>query len=1484
MDRGRAMPEEQDDLSREPPLAQTTDQQRGDGMRQPGSMAFPSRGDRVLFPLPHVACPPRKIGASRRVQQRRDRIRKAAENINEAIDSVNWLAGVSTADVSLSSASPMQRQSVLRVEGLISSQKPSGSIETCEAALSELLKGGSPYDLGVAHETLASYRSELVSIPSDISGCPRLNDVLPPDDRQYMEENSELMLKPGTEEMTDSLVPYWDPKIKFNQKAYHELVKRLHNIGYFNYTLHPACHVGVFFVWKSSKTKLRMITDARLSNSLFKEPPGVCLMTGEGLGRIEVTLDDLTWPSPEAVEAISIHVGLSDVKDCFHRMRVPTWLSRYFAWRAVPAKVVGLEGSVVDGVKLSALDAVFPCAGSLCQGFSWSLYFAQRANEYIAGRVDPLADSRLANDRSGPMTLVIGQDIAVNSHFYVYVDNLGVVGTDEGQVHEAMSALQKSFNGLGLQLHASEVSDGYVEALGCVLEGGQMRSRPNPKRMWRIHHGIKAMLGRGRCTGKALEILVGHCTFLGLINRASLSIFHNVYSFIRKHYWEVAVLWESVRGELRAFMGVCFLLCQDWWRPWNQLVTSSDASLGGYGGCKSWWPREVVSRVGRNIERSRFKRLGSHSASAGFQHDGQNWGPLTETSAKRLNEAGWGVDPGFEEVPSGALKRNLWSPVFWGAWKYKENIGVLEARTVLKSLKRICLTRYGHDIRHLHICDNLGVVLSIERFRSKNYKLLKIIRCIAAYCFCRNISFSIRWVPSELNIADEPSRIHDPSDSKLLVDLIESPDFVSFSPQDAPTSKQQQNTAVAAAGQCGEGHQNGQGSSSDKAAESESRSSGRCEESTCEDKRVGHKWLHEEKAGREKGESRDASHERRQSGFDSREQEGECERRRLREQQHLIRVAGREARRQKAHLAKQSKKAASTNGGWWHDGQAGAVTAGVSISGASGSRKLPEALDGAETACHSDWGGSQFRHTGRQDDCGVFQSKVPGRRREPLWRLHSGGFDGSTSGLRKVREQEDSEELAVFARLAQVVPVSLEACIPPPGLGSYKLADGCDGPCSEGCFQPASSVNLSQTRCFAGSEKVGACAAYFGSDRDMEHGDFADGDNRCFQSGHKGRLDHAGLGVVAIPESNSRRAGSWGSNGQGMDLQLCRVPDSVQKVRGGAQRASGSIPGQTLRAKYRSSKQKSRPGRSEKERGLDDSAERESLREGWKIGCNVAEVGSCNSSNVQVSRTASGKHHARPSISSYPTSGMKKADGYFADFFSGAGGVARAIRSLGFKTREWELSKGVHCDLTDSKVLMKIREDIAALLILGAMLAPPCSSFSPARDRTMVVRTRDYPWGLPNLPDHELQKVIVGNKCIKCALLIIKWLDSKKLPWVIENPHSSKIWFLPPLQRLQKARHTEVVVTDFCCYGTRWRKRTRLLCGNIDEADLMRLRRMCRGPPGICERTGLPHFHLTGSNRHGVPWTTVAQPYPVKLCHQLAFSLTAHLQVVEHKH
>ena len=235
---------------------------------------------------------------------------------------------------------------------------------------------------------------------------------------------------------------------------------------------------------------------------------------------------------------------------------------------------------------------------------------------------------------------------------------------------------------------------------------------------------------------------------------------------------------------------------------------------------------------------------------------------------------------------------------------------------------------------------------------------------------------------------------------------------------------------------------------------------------------------------------------------------------------------------------------------------------------------------------------------------------------------------------------------------------------------------------------------------------------------------------------------------------------------------------------------------------------------------------------------------------------------------------------YFADLFSGHGGVARAVRKLGFSTREWELENGASFDLTKKAVLFKIKQDVQKGRVIAAMLAPPCTTFSVARDRTSVIRTAQEPWGLQDQKPQDVEKVKIGNDCMKSAFRIMSWLEKHRIPYIFEHPYTSKAWFLPRLKWLRRLPHVRAVTTDFCQFGVPWRKRTLLLCSRIDDLDLERCRRLCAGPPGFCA-SGRRHVQLTGCNKHGVPLTQVAQPYPDKLCHHLAFALTSHARIVE---
>eukprot|EP00972_Heterocapsa_arctica_P018924 2795584-Heterocapsa_arctica.AAC.1 len=62
-----------------------------------------------------------------------------------------------------------------------------------------------------------------------------------------------------------------------------------------------------------------------------------------------------------------------------------------------------------------------------------------------------------------------------------------------------------------------------------MLDGTQHSATDTAKRFWRVRAGLLHAVRRGRLSGRALEVLIGHATFCGLSNRPVLSVFHTVY-------------------------------------------------------------------------------------------------------------------------------------------------------------------------------------------------------------------------------------------------------------------------------------------------------------------------------------------------------------------------------------------------------------------------------------------------------------------------------------------------------------------------------------------------------------------------------------------------------------------------------------------------------------------------------------------------------------------------------------------------------------------------------------------------------------------------------------------------------------------------------------------------------------------------------------------------------------------------------------------
>ena len=1212
-----------------------------------------------------------------------------------------------------------------------------------------------------------------------------------------------------------------------------------------------------------------MIVDARAANRRFKDAPGVQLCTAESFSRFEVE------PGPQNVIADDsqlddgtppLYIALSDVKDAFHRIKQPDWLARYFCFMPIEARHVNLGGCVVDGHLLKGSDLVYPMPGSLCMGFSWSLFFCQRINERLMESIPRLLHSEAVKDRGPPF--VITADHQDKPGHYVYVDNLGVLSKDLPFVEEAANELTHLFTSQGLILHPAEIKTGQVKTLGVELDGQKLRTRVLPERLHKLRAALCGLLHRGRCSGRTLEVVIGHATFCGLVERKLLSVFHTCYKFIEKCYQQVTPLWKSVIDELRAFSALAPALESDWRRSWNTHVLSSDASEEGYGIVAGVFDKDQVAQVGRMSERGRFKRSGGHNAresaltAAGFIQDdvtGQ-WVEGDLGSADYLDAAGWELDSRFPEVPADMLQKQLWTPKVWGSWRRKEHIGLLEARTLVKSLQRVANTSYGFGIWQLLLVDSMTVALSFERSRSRSFQMLRLIRRYAAYCIGCNLATCVRWIPSELNSADGPSRISSQIGSKSLSHRIP----VCHGHQAQPPSRK--NPSATGAKHPEEGgteEETARGGSSQLGIQgSKFTNAGQTRfgeaASYCE---VHGSPLCARAIGCHNASPSGQLNGPRQRGV---EFNRECS---------ATKGQGAKPRSQAAPPAAQVRR-----------GEHGGTEARPHPPGEEGRHSQDGAVLPGRDERLQDIRGSTWnrpgqpgvgRCCGRPCDDGLLEPSVFGRPRLPSRRQADSCSDALPTPLQPCRSREVAPLVAVTERVEKAEPWKVAESHAACGVVCHRHGAHQDVPAADGPVPHDGPEQLFSPKRVDPVQGVFARETGGGGQRQLvsppqpgrEAGEVPD---RGVRRQHPARLSlYEALGPCVVCSTEE-----GGPRGAVVGLRLLPLLDDVLPCLPNAAAGNDTVPTAAFRAVHRQSLGQTEPCGSSEKRAVEKLQKREPLREVSQTGCQLRPAASSTPTSLRRGRSSARGRDAGAAPPAGPTCRRRELGKYVGDYFSGCGGVAKQCRKLGYRAKECDILHGPGGDLTSSRVLRHIRQDINAGKVLAAMLAPPCTSFSIARDRAKVIRTKEQPWGVDPelLNDKEKHILHIGNLCFRSALRVVGWLHRKGIPWILENPFTSKCWWLPPVRKYLEDPACIRVATDFCQFGTPWRKRTLLLCGNLDSQDVDRLQRQCQGP--TCSRSGRPHFQLTGSNAKGIPWTRVAQPYPAALCKALAFSLT----------
>ena len=315
-----------------------------------------------MFPLPLPTC----VRRAEWKQLSRRRCEAGLRDVRSAAASLNWLHGVRYREpargvtaATRAKLADLHDEVIAHLEYSVLRWGEPGYKFDAQAALAVLLRGKGPYGGPDAQTGPTPFSHDLVALSEDVSKCPTLAEVLPETAMSMLEGYVHKMLRsPQEVKELDAqygvIKPHIDANLRMKRRVYIRLIKRMLAAGLVKLSLTRRCEVGVFTVGKKNGDQ-RLVLDCRPANRQFVSPPGVSLLTAEGMGRFEFEAG-VTQPL-DLLDLPSLAMGITDVKNCFQRIRFGdhgpgSELAEWFAMPAVKAREIGvweLSGAPLAG-------------------------------------------------------------------------------------------------------------------------------------------------------------------------------------------------------------------------------------------------------------------------------------------------------------------------------------------------------------------------------------------------------------------------------------------------------------------------------------------------------------------------------------------------------------------------------------------------------------------------------------------------------------------------------------------------------------------------------------------------------------------------------------------------------------------------------------------------------------------------------------------------------------------------------------------------------------------------------------------------------------------------------------------------------------------------------------------------------------------------------------------------------------------------------
>ena len=282
-----------------------------------------------------------------------------------------------------------------------------------------------------------------------------------------------------------------------------------------------------------------------------------------------------------------------------------------------------------------------------------------------------------------------------------------------------------------------------TETIGLEFDGRELTVGVSVPKLQRLCDDTQSIIDRRWCTGEDLSRIVGRWTWAMLVRRPALAIFSSVYRFIEAAGRVAFAVWPSVERELAVAIGLAPLLFASVADGWCSNVVASDASMEGMGVVAAPVTHAVVAEVARD------------RAMPGSQ-DPEHYQAVAP--APRAAIAVAQAAPVPRPPPPAQLADVQWTTIVSSRWEREEHINALELRAAMTAVRWALSSSSAMNSRLLLLCDSSAVLGALSKGRSSSVLLLRRCRRMSAWLLASGLRLFMRWVPTEWNPADAPSR------------------------------------------------------------------------------------------------------------------------------------------------------------------------------------------------------------------------------------------------------------------------------------------------------------------------------------------------------------------------------------------------------------------------------------------------------------------------------------------------------------------------------------------------------------------------------------------------------------------------------------------------------------------------------------------------------------------------------------------------------